>query len=308
MTPLRTLLNQRESVLLMGILNRTPDSFSDGGVFMSEAAALERIEEMIAEGADIIDVGAESTRPGSTPVPAGEQIARIGGVVREAAKRGVLVSIDTTSPEVAEWALGEGATVVNSTSLEPAAPLGELAARRGAALVLMHCRGAMTEMKGFSVYADDAYGDVVADVAREWQAASVRALARGLPPADLILDPGLGFAKNARHSIELCARLDELCALGFPVLVGTSRKSFVARAAAPEGSNVAPPDARLGGTIAATLACAEKGAAIARVHDVGQVKQALAAAAAIRRGGLTRAPREAAAQRRPGEGGRERHA
>jgi dihydropteroate synthase len=302
MTPLRTLLNQRESVLLMGILNRTPDSFSDGGAFMDETAAVARIEEIIAEGAEIIDVGAESTRPGSTPVPAEEQIARIGGAVREAAKRGLIVSIDTTSPEVAEWALGEGATVVNSTSLEPAAPLGELAARRGATLSLMHCRGAMTEMKGFSVYADDAYGDVVADVAREWQEAAARALACGLPREDLILDPGLGFAKNARHSIELCARLDELCSLGFPVLVGTSRKSFVARAAAPLGATVAPPSARLGGTIAATLLCADKGAAIARVHDVGQVKQALAIAAALRRAARSKSPRETHAR------GRERHA
>jgi dihydropteroate synthase len=297
MTPLRTLLHQRESVLLMGILNRTPDSFSDGGGFMEEDAALDRIEEMIAEGAEIIDIGAESTRPGSTPVAAEEQIARIGGVVRRAATKGVLVSIDTTSTAVAERALYDGATVVNSTSLEPAAELGDLAARHGAALVLMHSRGAMADMKGFSLYADDAYGDVVADVAREWRAAAERALARGLPREDLIFDPGLGFAKNAYHSIELCGRLDELCSLGFPVLVGPSRKSFLARTAAREGAPLPPPSERLGGTIAATLFCAEKGAAIARVHDVAPVKQALAVAAALRG-----APREASPR------GREYHA
>jgi dihydropteroate synthase len=302
MTPLRALLIERESVLLMGILNLTPDSFSDGGMFMNEAAARERIDEMIAEGAALIDVGAESTRPGSTPVPASEQIHRIGGAVREAARRGAVVSIDTLSPEVAEWALGEGASIVNSTSLEPAAPLGELAARHGAALALMHCRGSMTEMKGFSVYADDAYHDVVADVAREWQEAAAQAIARGLPREDLIFDPGLGFAKNARHSMELCARLDELCALGFPVLVGPSRKSFVAHAAAPDGAKLSPPHARLAGTIAATLACAEKGAAIARVHDVGQVKQALALAAAIRRRERRATPPRSAAQGRESHG------
>lgn len=286
----------------MGVLNRTPDSFSDGGAFMDETLAIERIEAMLAEGAAIIDVGAESTRPGSTPVPAGEQIARIGGVVRAAVARGAIVSIDTTLPEVAAFALGEGATVVNSASLEPAAALAALAARHGAALVLMHCRGSMTDMAGFSAYADEAYDDVVTDVAREWQEAAARALGRGLPREDLILDPGLGFAKNARQSIELCARLDELCALGFPVLVGASRKSFVARAAAPGAEKVAPPSARLGGTIAATLACAEKGAAIARVHDVLAVKQALAVVAAIQRAARARAPREPALR------GRERHA
>jgi dihydropteroate synthase len=282
MTPVRALIQGRDSVLLMGVLNRTPDSFSDGGEFLEEEAALERVRAMIAEGAEIVDVGAESTRPGSTPVPASEQLTRIGGVVRAAAALGVIVSIDTTLPEVAERALDDGAAVVNSTSLDPAAELGELAARHGAALVLMHSRGPMAEMQGFSLYADDAYGDVVADVAREWHEAARRALARGLPREDLILDPGLGFAKNARHSIELCARLDELCALGFPVLVGPSRKSFVARAAAAPGEPLAPPGDRLGGTIAATLACAEKGAAIARVHDVGPVRQALRVAAAIR--------------------------
>src|SRR6185503_7665310 len=159
MTPLRTLLNQRESVLLMGILNRTPDSFSDGGAFMDDARALHRIEQMIEEGAAIIDIGAESTRPGSTRVAAEEQIARLGGVVRDAARTGALVSIDTTSPEVAERALADGARVVNSASLEPAAELGAVAARHGAALVLMHCRGSMSAMPGFSQYADDAYGD-----------------------------------------------------------------------------------------------------------------------------------------------------
>ena len=282
MTPLRTLLERRESALLMGVLNRTPDSFSDGGRFLDEGAAALHVDAMMREGASIIDVGAESTRPGAAPVSDAEQIARIGGVVRAAAERGAVVSIDTTSPAVAARALDDGATVVNTTSLEPAAELGALAAARGAALVLMHSRGAMAQMPGFSTCPDDAYADVVADVVREWSAAAERAVARGLAREDLVLDPGLGFFKNARHSLELCARMSELCALGFPVLVGASRKSFVARATARPGEGAGLPSERLGGSLAAAIACVERGAAIVRTHDVGVTRQALAMAAAIR--------------------------
>jgi dihydropteroate synthase len=280
----------------MGVLNRTPDSFSDGGRFVydggDDSAAMRRLDELREEGADIVDIGAESTRPGSAPVPAEEQLARLRWIVVEAAQRIPLVSIDTTSPEVAAWALDQGASIVNSVALEPAAELGALCARYGAALVLMHSRGSMAAMPGYSLYDDAAYGDVVADVTREWSAAAQRALDAGLPPSELLLDPGLGFAKNARHSLELCARLDELCNLGFPVLVGPSRKSFVARAAAPGGLDpaaakvpLAPPEERLGGTIAAVLACIERGASVVRVHDVGQVRQAIAVFEAIERAG-----------------------
>jgi dihydropteroate synthase len=186
---------------------------------------------------------------------------------------------------VADRALADGATVVNTTSLEPAGELGAVAAARGASLVLMHSRGAMTAMAGFSTCADDAYADVVADVAREWSAAAERAMARGLPREDLVLDPGLGFFKNARHSLELCARLDELCALGYPVLVGESRKSFVAHAAAGRDASErpAPASERLGGSLAAAIACVARGASIVRTHDVGETRQALLVAAAIRR-------------------------
>jgi dihydropteroate synthase len=281
MTPLRALLDRSERVVLMGVLNCTPDSFSDGGLFGDEGAAVSRAAALVAAGAAVIDVGAESTRPGSTAVPAREQIARLGGVVRKIiAATGALVSIDTTLPEVAEYALAEGAVIVNTVSLDPAAELGVIASRAGAALVLMHSRGAMSAMKGFSVYADDAYRDVVSDVGREWSEAAGRALAAGLPRESLVLDPGLGFAKNAKQSIAICARLGELCALGFPVLVGPSRKSFLARVAAPDGP-LAPPDERLGGTIAAVLACVANGASIARVHDVAAVAQALAVDEAI---------------------------
>ncbi|MDC3952733.1 dihydropteroate synthase [Polyangium jinanense] len=271
----------------MGVCNRTPDSFSDGGRFLDDAAAVAHVRGLVIEGAHILDIGAESTRPGSSPIDAAEQIRRIGGLIRASVELGAVVSIDTTLPDVAAWALGEGARIVNTVSLEPAAELGALCAHFGASLVLMHCRGSMTDMRGFSMYDDAAYGDVVADVAREWTEAAERALAKGLAREDLVLDPGLGFAKNARHSIELCARLDELAKLGFPVLVGPSRKSFVARAASPDASVIAPPAERLGGTIAAVLACVARGASIVRVHDVKEVVQALAVAAAIdaRRGG-----------------------
>jgi dihydropteroate synthase len=287
MSRVRTLLAGRKRAAIMGVLNRTPDSFSDGGLFVDQAAAAARIEAMLSEGADLIDIGAESTRPGSQPVAGPEQIARLGSSVRDAVRMGAVVSIDTTSPRVAERALGEGAALVNSVSLEGAADLGALCARHGAALALMHSRGSMSSMAGFSVYADDAYGDVVADVAREWMTAAERAMAAGLPRADILLDPGLGFAKNAAQSIALCARLNELVALGFPVLVGPSRKSFLARAAAAEDPRLvdAPPAERLGGTVAAALACADRGAAVLRVHDVAAVRQALAVAAAIAGGG-----------------------
>jgi dihydropteroate synthase len=278
MTPLRALLDRRHGALLMGILNRTPDSFSDGGRWLDDDAALARAEAMMREGATIVDVGAESTRPRAPAIGAGEQIARLGGVVRVLSDR-VLVSIDTTLPEVAERALRDGARVINSVSLAPAAELARLARAHGASLVLMHSRGPMEVMAGFSAGADDAYGDVIADVAREWRAAADRALAAGLPREDLVLDPGLGFFKNARQSLTICARLGELVALGFPVLVGPSRKSFVTRVAGDDPP--APPDRRLGGSLAAAIACVARGAAVVRTHDVAETRQALALAAAL---------------------------
>lgn len=282
---LRSLISTRRSAIVMGVCNRTPDSFSDGALFLDDVSADAHIRKLVVEGAEIVDIGAESTRPGADVVDAAEQIRRIGSSIRQACALGVLVSIDTTSPAVAAWALQEGASIVNTVSLDPAEELGALAARAGAALVLTHARGSMTTMQGFSVYDDAAYGDVIADVTREWMAAADRALAAGLSREDLLLDPGLGFTKNARHSVELCRRLGELCALGFPVLVGPSRKSFLARTAAKdERSVLAPPNERLGGTIAAVLACVHRGAAVVRVHDVQATVQALAVAAAIEQG------------------------
>jgi len=292
MSALRALLEcPRARVLVMGVLNRTPDSFSDGGAFLDEIAAIGRVRAMIAQGADIIDIGAESTRPGAPAVSDAEQIDRLGRTVIDASRQGAVISIDTTSPAVAEHALRQGATIINCVDPSRAEDLGALAARHGAALVLMHCRGSMTAMQGFSAAPDASYGDVVTEVAAELAAAAERAIGAGLPRDEIVIDPGFGFAKNARHSLALVARLDELCALGFPVLVGPSRKSFVAHAAAAEmaeaggAQGIAPPDQRLGGTLAVVLACAARGARIVRVHDVAETRQALAVQRALAKGG-----------------------
>jgi dihydropteroate synthase len=258
-------------VALMGVLNVTPDSFSDGGAYLDAGAAKRRVDEMLAQGADIVDIGGESTRPGAAPVPADEQIARIeAALVHAAEQRRALVSIDTSSPEVARFALDRGAAVVNDVSCLLDGDLARAAADKGGSLVIMHARGRMADMPGFSDAPNDAYRDVVADVRRELGAARDRAVAAGLHPNDIVLDPGLGFMKNAMHSLELIRRLRELGSLGAPILVGPSRKSFIANAAGD-----APPADRLGGTIAACLACADAGAAILRVHDLLPVGQAL---------------------------------
>jgi dihydropteroate synthase len=253
----------------MGVLNVTPDSFYDGGRYLDESTAARQVESLVAEGADIIDIGGESSRPGSAPVPAEEQVARIEPAVRRAVEAGVKVSIDTTSPEVADRMLGLGAHVVNDVSCLSDPELARVTARYQADLVLMHARGSMADMKGFSVYAEDAYGDVVTDVVCEWRAARDRALEAGLGREQVWLDPGIGFAKNARQSWELLRRLPELVAEGVPVVVGPSRKSFIG---ALDGS---PPEGRLGGTIAACLLAVQRGAHVLRVHDVAAVRQAL---------------------------------
>jgi dihydropteroate synthase len=274
------LLERRErndDPLLMGVVNVTPDSFSDGGKHFEADAARRRIDELIEEGAQVVDIGGESTRPGSAAIPAEEQLRRTRDAIRHAVDRGVVVSIDTTNPEVAEEAMRLGASVVNDVScLREGDGLAQVAARAGAALIIMHAREPMSRMRGFSVCPDDAYGDVVADVQREWSDAAQRAMRAGLGAADVLFDPGLGFNKNARHSSELVARLDEFGDLGHAVVVGPSRKSFVAARVTSD------PGRRLGGTIAACLACAARGASMLRVHDVLEVRQALAVAREVR--------------------------
>lgn len=271
----------------MGVINVTPDSFSDGGLHFEAEAARTRIDELVQQGAQIVDIGGESTRPGAEPVAVEEQIRRTRAAVQHAVERGVLVSIDTTHPDVAREATRHGASIVNDVSCLRLGPeLASVAANAGASLIIMHAREPMSQMKGFSVCDEDAYGDVVQDVRREWTAAAEKATGAGMQAEDVLFDPGLGFNKNARHSSELLARLDELVAMGHDVVVGPSRKSFLAADVKTE------PNRRLGGTIAACLASAFRGASILRVHDVVEVRQALAVARAVGLGGAAALPHD----------------
>lgn len=257
----------------MGVLNVTPDSFSDGGAYTQADGWRARIDALVSEGASIVDVGGESTRPGATAIDDATQIARVSDAVAYAVACGVLVSIDTTSPRVAEAALALGAHIVNDVSCLADVGLAEVAARAGAELVIMHSRGAMSEMAGFSTYPRSAYENVVEDVRRELGAARDRALGAGLASEALFFDPGLGFHKSADHSYALLAALPRLSSLG-PLVVGASRKSFLAR------DVVAAPADRLGGSIAAALLAAAGGARVLRIHDVLATRQALAVVAA----------------------------
>lgn len=259
----------------MGVVNATPDSFYRAGRSETHGAALQRVDQLRAEGAEIADIGGESSRPGAAPVSAAEQIARVEPAVAHAVAHGLRVSVDTTSPPVAEHLLAIGAVLVNDVSCLADADLARVTARAGATLVLMHTRGGLGTMTGFSEYPDDAYADVVADVRREWCEARDRAVAAGLPRERVWFDPGIGFGKNARQSFELLRRLREFRDLGVPMVVGASRKSFI-RAVDDVG-----PEERLGGTIAACLWCAAQGAHVLRVHDVRAVRQALSVTEAL---------------------------
>jgi dihydropteroate synthase len=260
----------------MGICNVTPDSFSDGGRFADPEAARRRVDRLVAEGADIVDVGGESTRPSGLPVPASEQLARVLDVVRYAAER-TCVSIDTADPVVAEACLRAGASVVNDVSCLRDPRLAEVVARHDAALLLMHARRTPTNVRGFGGPPAEAYGDVVLDVVREWQAARDCAVSLGVSSNAIVMDPGFGFGKAAEQSRELLARLGEVIArCGVPVCVGASRKSFLGAF-----DPAAPADERLGASIAAALVGARAGAELFRVHDVRATAQALDAYAAL---------------------------
>lgn len=258
---------------VMGILNVTPDSFSDGGRLVDPGAAITALERMVADGADIIDIGGESTRPGAPAVPADEEWRRVEPVLAAVGRTSAVpISIDTYKAEVAARAIDLGCEIVNDVSglqYEPA--LGPVIARTRAAVVLMHNRGRSADM-----YAEARYDDVVTDVARELGGAVERATAAGIARDTVILDPGLGFAKRADDTVELLARLDELHALGFPILSGPSRKSFLTRLIGE-----APPAGRVWGTAAAVTASVLAGAHIVRVHDVREMAQIVRVADAI---------------------------
>jgi dihydropteroate synthase len=269
----------------MGVLNVTPNSFSDGGLYLGPEGAKRRVDELLREGADIVDIGGESTQPRAEPVSAEEQIARIEHpLVYAARERHAVVSVDTTNADVARFALENGASIVNDVSCLADDELARLAARAGASLVLMHSRGSMTRMRDFSDASGETYGDIVADVLEEWTLAKDRAVRAGLPAGEIVLDPGLGYMKSELHSLSLVERLAELKHSGAPILVGPGRKSFIDKIAQREGEAPAGPGERLGGTIAVCLACAARGADILRVHDVHPVRQALILDRALRGG------------------------
>ena len=259
--------------LVMGVVNVTPDSFSDGGKFLSPEAAIEHGLRLAAEGADLLDVGGESTRPGSEPVPAEEEIRRVLPVVRALARRSsVPVSIDTSRSEVARAAVDSGAEVVNDVSgLQRDAALGAEVARSGAALCLMHMRGTPADMQQRA-----AYADLLGEVHDELGEGLRRAREAGIREDRIALDPGIGFAKNAAHNLLLLRRLRELTQLGRPLLVGASRKSFLG---ALSGK---PAPERLFASLAAAALAGANGAAIVRVHDVAATREALAVVDAMR--------------------------
>lgn len=257
--------------VVMGVVNLTPDSFSDGGRWRDVADALEAAESMVAAGAGILDVGGESTRPGAVPVPVEEEIRRVVPFVRGATALGVPVSVDTRKAPVARAALDAGATIVNDVSglaFDPA--MAGVVAESGAGLVLMHMRGTPADMADRATYVD-----LHREVAEELAASIRRAERAGVPTDAVVVDPGIGFAKTAEHSLALLGDLSTVRALGRPVLVGPSRKSFIG------ATTGAPADERLPGTLAACVAAYLQGARIFRVHDVGPAVQALAVAAAV---------------------------
>ena len=251
---------------VMGVLNVTPDSFSDGGDFLDPATAIAAGRAMAEAGADIIDVGGESTRPHALPTPVEVEQARILPVIAGLVAAGVRVSVDTRHAATMAAALDAGAAIINDVyalAYDPAAL--PLVAARGCPVVLMHMRGTPTDM-----YARADYNDVVVDVAQELGRRIEAAERAGIARNNIVIDPGIGFAKKARHSLELLRRLHELQSLGCPILVGVSRKSFLGVA-----TGEADPKRRLPGSLAAGLFALSRGAAILRVHDVAETVQAI---------------------------------
>jgi dihydropteroate synthase len=254
--------------LVMGVLNVTPDSFSDGGRFLDPASALEQASRMIAEGTDILDIGAESTRPygGAVAVSSDEEIRRLTLVLPAAVAMGVPVSIDTMKAAVAEWALAAGAAIVNDVwGLQRDSGLARVVAVHRVPVIIMHNRDA----------ADPAI-DILADISAFFSRSLEIARRAGIAREKIVLDPGIGFGKTAEQSLTAIACIGELKSFGLPLLVGASRKRFIDKV------SPAPPDQRLGGSIAAHVLAVVGGAAIIRTHDVAETVQALRVAAAIR--------------------------
>jgi dihydropteroate synthase len=263
---------------VMGVLNVTPDSFSDGGKYLDADRAVEHALAMEAAGADVIDVGGESSRPiGAVEIPVEFELARVTPVLERLGKRlRVPISIDTRRAEVARIALESGAAIINDiTSLEHDREMAPLAARTKCAVVLMHMRGGPADHIKFA-----HYGDVVREVVEYLDARARFAVAAGIARSRIIIDPGLGFAKNAQHNLRLLAALPDLCALGYPVLIGASRKTFVARISGIAATSAGERELEFGTAAANALAIAA-GASMVRVHDVGAAVAAVRMAAAM---------------------------
>jgi dihydropteroate synthase len=266
LNPLADLL-ARGRPLIMGILNVTPDSFSDGGQFIDPSSAIDHARRMIAQGADIVDIGAESTRPygGAVAVPIEEEIRRLAPILPAATELGAPVSIDTMKAKVAAWALASGAAIINDVwGLQRDCAMARVAAEHSAPVIIMHNRE----------HADPSL-DIMAEIAGFFARSLDIAARAGLPRQHIVLDPGIGFGKTPEQSLIAIARLRELESFGLPLLVGASRKRFIAKV------SPAPPDQRLGGSVAAHVLAVANGAAIIRTHDVAETIQALRVAAAI---------------------------
>ena len=265
---------------ILGILNVTPDSFSDGGRFSAPDDAFRQAVRLIEEGADVIDVGGESTRPGAEPIDAAEELRRVLPVVRALVRQhpGVPVSVDTVKSEVAAATLDEGASIINDVSgfrIDPR--MAQICAARGAGVVLMHSRGGVRDMASFT---HATYDDVVAEVLRELGDRVREAESAGVESNHIVIDPGIGFAKRSEHSLAVLAALPRFVALGYPVLVGASRKRFVG-----EIMGVKEPSARVSGSVGAHVTALLFGARLFRVHDVRETRQALDVAWAVLRHG-----------------------
>jgi dihydropteroate synthase len=263
-------LKSRPYPAVMGVLNVTPDSFSDGGQFAAPERALDQARRMIAEGADIIDIGAESTRPyGSEPISAEEELQRLQPVLPEIVALGIPVSIDSMKSAVVAWALDQGAAIANDVwGLQRDSGMAGLVAERGAPIIIMHNRDSA-----------DPAADIMQDIADFFARSLDIAAKAGVSPDKIVLDPGIGFGKTPEQSMTALARLGELQSFGLPLLVGASRKRFISTVTPSE------PHQRLGGSIAAHLLAAQNGARIIRAHDVVETVQALRVTAAIREQG-----------------------
>ena len=256
---------------IMGILNITPDSFSDGGRYFSLEDALAQAKLMVSEGADIIDVGGESTRPGAAEVGLDEELKRVVPLIeRLSAELDVPISIDTYKPEVARSALDAGASLINDISGLRDAAMIELATERNVPVVIMHMKGMPKDMQQ-----DPVYGDVVAEVIDWLDGQARQAMAAGVAEHNIVVDPGIGFGKTLEHNLELLRRLSEFKSLGFPILIGTSRKAFIGKILD------APAEERLEGTLATIAYAISKGAGIVRVHDVKEARRVVAVVDAI---------------------------